>query len=251
MRAGIFDSGIGGLSVLHSLIQAKSFSEMIYYGDTARVPYGTKDQETIIRYSLQALDFFARFDLDCLIIACNTASAYALEDLRSQVTFPVIGVIEAGVLALQNKIQNRHAPILVIATRATIASQSYQRALHSLGYDNIIPLSTSLFVPFVEEEILQGEFLEQCIHHYFKDLSITPEAIILGCTHYPFIAQAIDAYFHHQSILIHSGDAIVEHLHQIQASAHYPEVKVQFFSSENPQNFSDKAQKFLSLLDSH
>lgn len=246
MRAGIFDSGIGGLSVLKSLIEARSFSEMIYYGDTARVPYGSKDKETIIKYSLEALDFFAPFNLDCLIIACNTVSAYALEDLRQKVTFPVIGVIEAGALALQNKIQNKDDPILVIATQATIQSQSYQKALQQLGYRNITSLATSLFVPFVEEEILEGAFLQQCLHHYFKDLSLSPKGIILGCTHYPFIAKAISQYFNHQSILIHSGEAIVEYLEKMQINDNHPEVKVQFFSSEDSLKFRIKAQKLLS-----
>lgn len=248
MRAGIFDSGIGGLSVLKSLIEARSFSEMIYYGDTARVPYGTKDKETIIKYSLEALDFFHPFNLDCLIIACNTVSAYALNPLRKRAKFPVIGVIEAGVLALENKISHKDSPILVIATQATIHSQSYQLALQQSGYQHITSLATPLFVPFVEEEILEGDFLEQCLKHYFKDLCIVPKSIILGCTHYPFIAKPIDAYFKHQSTLIHSGEAIVEYLEKIQISENSQKTKVQFYSSEDSLKFRIKAEKLLSLL---
>lgn len=123
MRVGVFDSGIGGLTVVKSILEHNLFEEVIYYGDTARVPYGSKDKNTIIRYSLEALEFFKNFDIDVLIVACNTASAYALDELRANTTIPVVGVIEAGILSLENKLSNNDSNILILGTKATISSK--------------------------------------------------------------------------------------------------------------------------------
>lgn len=248
MRVGIFDSGIGGVSVLKSLLEARLFEEIIYYGDTARVPYGTKDRETIIAYSIEALEFFAPHKIDLLIIACNTVSAYALDILKAQAPYPVVGVIEAGVLALQNKVQDKNASILILATQATTKSQVYPKALHSLGYKHIDSIATTLFVPLVEEGIYEGEILQSCFKHYFHTISTPPGAIILGCTHYPFISKAISEYFGGESLLIHSGEAIVE---QLKKSFELPALptppKISFYSSQNSATLSQQAQTLLSL----
>ena len=122
MKAGIFDSGIGGLSVLKSIVDARLFDEIIYYGDTARVPYGTKDKDTIVRFSLEALDFFDKHNIDILIVACNTASAYALKSMQKVSRIPVVGVVTPGILALSNKMQDKNKNILIIATKATKSS---------------------------------------------------------------------------------------------------------------------------------
>jgi len=158
MKIGVFDSGAGGLSVVKSLLSHNLFDEVIYYGDTARVPYGPKDKNTIIRYSLEALEFFNNFDIDLLITACNTVSAYALPEMNAQSKYPVLGVIEAGVLALENSKLNKDDNILIIATRATISSKRYEDALEKLGHTNITALQTGLFVPLVEEGILMVKF---------------------------------------------------------------------------------------------
>ena len=135
MKAGVFDSGIGGLTVVKSLLENNVFEEIIYFGDTARVPYGVKDKNTIIRYSLEALEFFKNFDIDILIIACNSVSAYALNEMRANTTIPVVGVIESGVKALENKITDKDSNILVIGTKATINSKKYESALTKLNYN--------------------------------------------------------------------------------------------------------------------
>ncbi|MCE3046812.1 glutamate racemase [Helicobacter kayseriensis] len=248
MRAGVFDSGIGGISVLKSLLDSKVFSEIIYYGDTARVPYGGKDKDTIIKYSLEAIEFFAPHCIDILIVACNTVSAYALEEMRKKAPYPIIGVIESGVLALQNTLHNKQDPILIIATQATIHSKAYLLSLKKLGYENIASIATPLLVPFVEEGILEGEFLQQCLHHYFKDLHTHPKAIILGCTHYPFIAKEIKKYFKEEVLLIHSGEAIVEYLQSKGIYDTHPCTQVQFFSSEDSEKLKKKGEELLKRL---
>lgn len=223
MKIGVFDSGAGGLSVVKSLQLHNLFDEIIYYGDTARVPYGPKDQNTIIRYSLEALEFFNNFDIDLLITACNTVSAYALADMNAQSNYPVLGVIEPGVLALENKLLNKDDNILIIATRATIASKRYELALEKLGHTNITSLQTGLFVPLVEEGIFDGKLLDVTMEYYFENIE-KPKAIILGCTHFPLIGNALLNYFKNEPILIHSGEAIVEYL----------EARYDLFEKEEP-----------------
>ena len=245
MKIGLFDSGAGGLSVVKSLLEHNLFDEIIYYGDTARVPYGPKDKNTIIRYSLEALEFFNNFDIDLLITACNTVSAYALDDMNAQSNYPVIGVIEAGVLAVKNSPLAKDDPILIIATRATIDSKRYESELELLGYSNIIALQTGLFVPLVEEGIFNGEILESTMRHYFSAIE-TPKAIILGCTHFPFIANSLYEYFDKEPILIHSGEAIVEYLEaRYKLEKREQESKLKIFASDNVAGLRAIADRWL------
>ncbi len=246
MKIGIFDSGIGGLSVLKSIVKAKLFHEIIYYGDTARVPYGTKDKDTIIKFSLEAIDFFNKHDIDILIVACNTVSAYALNSMSKNTKYPVIGVIEPGVLALSNKIKDKNKNILIIATKATIESGVYEKKLINLGYKNIQSLQTGLFVPMIEEGITSGDILDSTLNFYFKNLMM-PDAIILGCTHFPLIQNEIKKYFDNKPVLIHSGDAIVEYLiknHKIKIEK--KDSNIQYFASSNKRFIEETANKWLN-----
>ena len=245
MKAGIFDSGIGGLSVLKSIANARLFDEIIYYGDTARVPYGTKDKDTIIRFSLEALSFFDKHNIDILIVACNTASAYALKDMQKHSKIPVIGVVKPGILALSNNINDTNKNILIIATKATIKSKIYEKSLFKLGYKHITSLQTGLFVSIIEEGIRSGEVLDSALRFYFGGIR-TPDAIILGCTHFPLIADEIKKYFDNKPLLIHSGDAIVQYLikkHGIKAESKIPKIK--YFASSNKKFIENAAKQWL------
>jgi glutamate racemase len=247
MKAGVFDSGIGGLTVVKSLLENSIFEEIIYYGDTARVPYGVKDKNTIIRYSLDALEFFKNFDIDILIVACNSVSAYALPEMRANTNIPVVGVIESGIKALENRVKDKDSNILVIGTKATINSKKYECALKNLDYRNINSIATSLFVPIVEEDIFDGEILNSTIIHYFKNLSEI-DAIILGCTHFPLIENKISEYLNN-AITIHSGEAIVEFLKtHYNCTYKFNETKIKFFASENPDGLKKIAKKWLKDL---
>jgi glutamate racemase len=248
MRVGVFDSGVGGLSVVKSLLEHKLFEEIIYFGDTARVPYGVKDQNTIIRYSLEALEFFKNFEIDLLITACNTVSAYALDEMRLHSDCDVIGVVDPGVLALKNAIPSTDANILILGTKATVKSGAYEKGLNELGYQNLSAIATSLLVPIVEEGLYEGEVLQSALHHYFASLEKTPDAIILGCTHFPLVAEAIDNYFEGKSSLIHSGEAIVEYLEKhYDFTERFEETSLKFFASENPEGLRRVAKEWLSL----
>ncbi|MBT3279896.1 MAG: glutamate racemase [Campylobacteraceae bacterium] len=247
MRVGVFDSGIGGLTVVKSILEHNLFEEVIYYGDTARVPYGSKDKNTIIRYSLEALEFFKNFDIDVLIVACNTASAYALDELRANTTIPVVGVIEAGILSLENKLSNNDSNILILGTKATISSKKYEVALKSYGFNNLTSIATGLFVPIVEEQLENTQILDKTFEHYFKDLSHI-DAVILGCTHFPLIEEKIGKYLGN-AMTIHSGEAIVELLKlKYNCNNKFTKTDIKFFASENPDGLKDVAKKWLGEL---
>lgn len=247
MKVGVFDSGVGGLSVLKSLLKARLFDELIYYGDTARVPYGVKDKKTIIRFSLEALDFFKAFHIDMLIIACNTVSAYALKVLRAHSNIPILGVIDAGVLAVKETLMDKNKNILVIATKATINSKSYQKRLSKVGFTHIEALATGLFVPMVEEGIFEGELVQSAFDHYFSKISTRPDALILGCTHFPLLSRALQRYFGDKTKLIHSGDAIVGQLQkEFKLKSQKHKSKVNFYASSDVKALKNTAQIWLA-----
>ncbi|PIF04603.1 MAG: glutamate racemase [Arcobacter sp.] len=247
MKAGVFDSGIGGLTVVKSLLENKIFEEIIYFGDTARVPYGVKDKNTIIRYSLDAIEFFKNFDIDILIVACNSVSAYALNEMRQNTTIPVVGVIESGIKALKDKVKDKNSNILVIGTKATINSNRYESALTKLEYKNIYSIATGLFVPIVEEDIFDGEILNAAMYHYFKNLSQI-DVVILGCTHFPLIEEKISKYLNN-ALTMHSGDAIVDFLKvEYHCISRFNKTKIKFFASENPEGLKQVAKKWLKGL---
>jgi glutamate racemase len=247
MKVGVFDSGIGGLSVVKSLIEHGLFEEIIYFGDTARVPYGIKDRTTIVRYAIEAVEFFRNFELDLIIVACNTVSAYALGEMREAASCPVIGVVEAGILAASNALQDKKSNILVLGTKATINSKAYEVGLRKNGFENLQTKATGLFVPIVEEEIYSGEILQATFKHYFKDIK-KPDAIILGCTHFPLITEALQDYFDKKTIFIHSGEAIVEQLErEFDFKQRFVTTKLEFFASENPESLRATAKKWLKI----
>ena len=260
MRIGVFDSGIGGLTVLKPLIQSKFFTETIYFGDTARVPYGGKDKNIIIRYALEAVEFFKNFDIQILIVACNTVSAYALDFMRKEATFEVYGVIESGVLAVEkytfshNK-RPEDLEILVIGTKGTIKSEIYNDLLKEKNYQRIENLPTGLFVPIVEEEIFHGEILTATFEHYFKNIE-TPDVIVLGCTHFPLISDEIKKYFLSREnstkeniFMVHSGEAIIDFLtSKYNFKEKFNSTEMKFFASENPSNLKRIANHWLGMV---
>lgn len=184
---GIFDSGVGGLTVLREMLKLLPAEDTIYLGDTARVPYGTKSGATVTRFALENSRFLLKHNIKLLVIACNTASAYSLEEVSRQLPIPVVGVVEPGARAAHGTSQTKR--VGVIGTAATIQSQAYERALYSLNQRiEIFTQACPLFVPLIEEGWIEDEVTLAVTHRYLAPLQTARiDTLVLGCTHYPLI----------------------------------------------------------------
>jgi glutamate racemase len=242
-KLGIFDSGVGGLTVAKSLLSSHKFESIVYYGDTARVPYGTKDEATIVKYALEAVEFFKTKDIDLLVVACNSVSAYALEAMQNTAPFKVVGVIEPGVLDLTNKIENKNAKVLITGTKATIRSQKYKEYLIKNNFTNLVEKATGLFVPIVEENIFSGKIINDVFEHYFHNIKDV-EAIILGCTHFPLLENEYQKFFPNAK-LIHSGKAILQYLEQTCKLKNCEKTNIDFFATDDVEQLKLVAKKWL------
>jgi glutamate racemase len=188
---GVFDSGIGGLTVVKALRGLLPNEKIFYLGDTARVPYGGKSPTTVERYSREMIEILVAEDVKTIVIACNSASAVALPKLEETFPVPIVGVIKPGAQAAIAATRNRH--VGVIGTRATIKSGAYERAIRSLDAKIDISLRPCpLLVPLIEEGWLEGKLTDQVIARYLEPLVREGiDTLVLGCTHYPLLASAI------------------------------------------------------------
>lgn len=194
MPIGVFDSGVGGLTVAREIMRQLPSENVVYFGDTARVPYGSKSKDTIIRFSRQIIRFLKTKNVKAIVIACNTASALALETVQSETDIPVIGVIAPGARAAVTETKNKK--IGVVGTEATIRSETYTKLIRShLPDASVIGKPCPLFVPLVEEGFSKHPITEQVIDIYLADMKHTDiDTMILGCTHYPLLRSKIIAY---------------------------------------------------------
>ena len=188
---GIFDSGIGGLTVTKEIIKHMPNEDIVYFGDTARVPYGNKSSETIQKFSLEIANFLLGKNIKILVIACNTASSYALEYLQKMIDIPIVGVIEPGAEAACKITKNNK--IGVIGTKGTITSQSYHNTLKLINSElEIVNKACPLFVPLVEEGWIDKKVSYLVAEEYLAELKNNGiDTLILGCTHYPILKNVI------------------------------------------------------------
>ena len=191
-RIGVFDSGFGGLTVLRALLPRIASANYIYLGDTARLPYGAKSHATIARYAVESARFLEERGCEYMVIACNTATALALEDIRAAVGVPVLGVIEPGAEAAKRRM-TEPGDVLVLATAATVQSHAYREACASVGL-RAIEVACPLLVPLVEEGWTDHRVTREVLRIYLAEAlaKCSPKAVLLGCTHYPLIAGAIE-----------------------------------------------------------
>jgi glutamate racemase len=202
---GVFDSGIGGLTVVKALREALPNESIFYLGDTARVPYGNKSAETVGRYSVEMVEMLVSENAKVIVVACNTASSLALPKLKADFSLPVIGVIEPGARAAVAATRNRH--VGVIGTRATIRSGSYEKALRSLDADlRVNSRACPLLVPLIEEGLLDDDVTDRVIARYLEPM-ITEgiDTLVLGCTHYPLLARAIARFLGNKIAIVDSA----------------------------------------------
>ena len=188
---GVFDSGIGGLTVVREIMHQLPNEKIVYFGDTARVPYGNKSQDTVTRFSRQIVRFLQTHDVKTIVIACNTVSAYSLDILEKEVNIPMIGVVKPGAKVAAETTKN--GKVGVIATEATIGSKIYSRYIEKLRPDvTIWGKACPLFVPLVEEGLLEDPVTDEIARRYLSQLiDLDIDTLILGCTHYPIIRQTI------------------------------------------------------------
>jgi glutamate racemase len=206
---GVFDSGLGGLTAVRELFRVLPDESVVYFGDTARVPYGSKSRETVTRFSLEIARFLLRHDIKCLLVACATASSYALETLKQRLDIPVMGVIDpaAGVAVTTGPPGERPRRIGVIGTQATVASGAFALAIERLAPGTrVVSCACPLFVPLIEEGWLDHPVTRRVAEEYLAGLGGEPlDGLILGCTHYPLITPLLQDILGAQVRLIDSG----------------------------------------------
>ncbi len=212
---GVFDSGIGGLTVVRALRDLLPNETIFYLGDTARVPYGGKSAATVERYSLELTAMLMEEDCKAIVVACNTASALALSTLKARLSVPVTGVIRAGAEAAVAATRNRH--IGVIGTRATIKSGAYERAIQALNPEiKVTARPCPLFVPLIEEGWLEGETTDQVVRQYLAPMIADGvDAVVLGCTHYPLLRDALHKFLGDQVVLVDSAQNCARAVRQL------------------------------------
>jgi len=200
MKVGIFDSGLGGLTVLKELLKVSKGIEFYYLGDTARVPYGIRSEETVKRYSLECTLFLKNFDIDLLVIACNTASAKAGDFLRKK--FPELPIFDVINPAVEEVLSLNPKAVGVIGTPSTVESGIYRKKIFERNPNiNVLQKATPLLVPLVEEGFLKGVITQEVLKHYLSQWEDEIELLLLGCTHYPLLKEEIKKLFPHWALV--------------------------------------------------
>ncbi len=245
---GVFDSGVGGLTVLKALCELMPHEDFIYLGDTARAPYGTKSSEVILRYSRENAEFLLAKGIKLLVIACNTSSAVAMTAIASQTTVPVVGVIEPGARAAARA--SRSGRIGVIGTEATIASGVYTRAIRQFQPDaEIYTRACPLLVPLVEEGWIDNDIAYRTVEHYLGSLKASGiDTLLLGCTHYPLLSELIGRVMGPRIKLIDSATATAVEVRQRLGTLKLLRSKApgsqSFFVTEMPERFVRVGRRF-------
>jgi glutamate racemase len=246
---GVFDSGLGGLTVAHAIMRQLPAESLIYFGDTARVPYGPKSPDTVRRYSREISAFLIEQGVKAIVVACNTATAHALPALREELQVPVIGVVEPGARAAARATRTGH--IGVIGTVGTIRSQAYVRAIHAENPDlRVTALACPLFVPLVEEGWTNHEATHLVAEEYLAPFVKDPiDTLVLGCTHYPLLKPVIGEIVGRTVRLIDSAEETAADARRMLAAndltAAAGEGAYRFVASDDPQQFLTLGRRFL------
>lgn len=250
---GVFDSGYGGLTVVREIMCQIPNEKIIYFGDTARVPYGTKSRETILKYSKQIVRFLRTKEVKAIVVACNTASALALEDIRRELDIPIIGVIKPGAKVAANTTQN--GKIGIIATEATINSRIYKHFIQDLNPElTVIGKACPLFVPIVEEgTFLDDPILDEIANRYLGEIKKQDiDTLILGCTHYPLLSHTLHRLMGEKVTLVNPAYETTRELKcllhkQELENMHKQDIETMhtFYVSDAPERFKQFAASIL------
>jgi glutamate racemase len=247
---GVFDSGIGGLTVVRELMRQLPNESIIYFGDTARVPYGPKSPDTVIRYSREIVDFLKGEGVKSIVVACNTATAHALPTLREENELPIVGVIEPGSRAAARA--TKSGSVGVIGTQGTVHSRAYEKAIANAAPEaRITARACPLFVPLVEEGWLDTEVTRLVAHQYldsFHDADV--DTLVLGCTHYPLLKEVIGEVIGRNVRLIDSAEETAAETaatlnEKGLAHATTNDARYRFIASDAPEQFLRVGGRFL------
>ena len=246
---GLFDSGIGGLTVLHEIIEVLPKENTVYLGDTARAPYGTKSVETVLRYSFENTEFLVEKDVKLVVVACNTSTAIALDRLKERLELPVIGVIEPGVRQALAKTKKKK--VGVIGTEATIQSGAYTKALKAKDSKiEVYSRACPLVVPLVEEGWTDNAVVEMTVTAYLGSLKQSGiDTLILGCTHYPLLKNAIRKFLGAGVALVDSAEEIAKEVSSVlkkkSLARKTGKGSHSFFVTDAPDRFVKVGRRFL------
>ena len=250
---GVFDSGVGGLTVVREIMRQIPNEKIIYFGDTARVPYGNKSKETITRYSRQIVRFLESQDVKAIVIACNTASAYALSELEKEVNIPIIGVVKPGAKVAAEATKN--GKIGVIATEGTISSGIYSSYIKEIKKDaKVIGKACPLFVPLVEEGLWEDPVTDEIARRYLTEFTQQDkdiDTLILGCTHYPLIRSTLSRIAGENVTLVNPAYETARELKELLSEKDLLNDKELGLGDNRYQFYvSDKADKFQNFANS-
>lgn len=245
---GLLDSGVGGLTVANELMRQLPKEELVYIGDTLRCPYGPRNKTEVRQFTNQLVNFLLEKDVKMIVIACNTATAFALDDLQKKLSIPIIGVIQPGARAAIK--QSKTKEIGVIGTEGTISSEAYEKALKLLKNDIVTTSQAcSPFVPLVESGEVEGENVESIVNEYLSKIKFNDEidTLILGCTHYPLLKETIQKVVGNDVQLISSGEetarevsAILSMNNELNKGEH--KLKHEFFATGDVDKFEEIAK---------
>lgn len=246
---GIFDSGIGGLTVVSQIMKLLPDESIIYFGDTARVPYGTKSDRTVLEFAWEDSRFLLQHDVKIIVVACNTASAVALEELNRYLKVPIFGVIKPGANTAASA--TRTGKIGVIGTQATVDSKAYEMEIKRLHPEyTVTSTSCPLFVPLVEEGWTEGEIPTNIARHYLEPLKRAKiDTLILGCTHYPLLKPLLTAVLGPDVTLVDSAletaKNVADYLTEQKLQRETAGAEHRFFVSDLPRRFEELGRRFL------
>lgn len=248
---GVFDSGIGGLTVVREIMRQIPNEKIVYFGDTARVPYGSKSKETVTKFSEQIVRFLQTHDVKTIVVACNTASAYALDKLEEKIDIPIIGVVKPGAKVAAET--TRNGRIGVIATEATVGSKIYSKYIQQLNPNvTMWGKACPLFVPLVEEGLLQDPVTDEIAKRYLSELiDLDIDTLILGCTHYPLIRSTIGRIMGEKVTLVNPAYETAKELRELLCEKGLlREEKPGLGSNQYQFYVSDTTEKFIRFANS-
>lgn len=244
---GVFDSGVGGLTVAREIMRQLPNEDLVYFGDTARVPYGSKSKKTVLKYSRQIVRFLLTKGVKAIVVACNTASALALDEIAAEIDIPVIGVVKPGAkMAVET---TKTGNVGVIATQSTIKSGIYNDYIRELNPDiTVVSKACPLFVPLVEEGLLEDRVTDDIVARYLQEIKeYHVDSLVLGCTHYPLLRNAIKRFMGEEVHLVNPAYETAKSLKELLSQQGIINKKSK--KSEYEYYVSDGVEQFISFAD--